>query len=120
MNTNVSTEIKIGDRVMGKRVAEYGKNCDFGIGNQLVPVRFEDGTYAIAFIQEYNGSTSITTWAPNNDDSQQAIEKSKEMPVVNQGFGSGVIHVHGADEVGKFLVKLYYNDKSGREEVLHR
>lgn len=78
----------------------------------IVPVQLADGTYRIAWCY----GDSITSYL----DHEGIVAQSKQMPSVVQGIGSSVLHIHGEDEAGVFLLKVFYNEKADRASEVHR
>lgn len=115
--------VRKGSIVKGRTVAVIGKSCEFGIGNKLTPVRFEDGKCGIVSIRESDDERTLGIWNPDTPAAKEAVESSVEIPTVRRGIGSDVIHVIGKDSKSEFLVKLFYNTKKlehGRADELHR
>ena len=92
------------------QVTEVGERCDMA-GGYIAPVRLSDGTYGIANVYDNNGPYPFGIWEPDVVDAASALAHSREMPTVHRGIGSDVVHVHGRDATGTYLVKMYHNEK---------
>ena len=109
----------VGSIIDGLKIKEVGQIREFNADGHLLPVQFEDGTYAIL---EWNGARAPKVWVSDNKNAAQAIHESVEMPQAVRGAGSGVINVLGVDCTGKYRVHLFYNSKKqlGYEDQLLR
>ncbi len=108
----------LGMDVEERIVAEVGEPLEMG-GGHIIPVRFTDGKYGIVVAQDW----PYRVWVPDSEHAELAIENSKVLPTLSNGVESGILHVHGEDKTGQFLVKLFYNSKKkkeGRVDELHR
>lgn len=111
--------VQVGSIIEGKKVIEIGEPWK-SENWQMLPVKFQNGTYAILTWDE---DQSPKAWIPDNPKAAETISGSLEMPRVQHGIGSDVIHVRGTDTTGKFLVKMFYNTKKlehGRQDEIHR
>ena len=109
----------VGSIIDGLKIKAVGQIREFNANGHLLPVQFEDGTYAIL---EWNSDRAPKVWVSDNEKAAQAIRESVQMPEAVRGAGSGVINVLGADTTGKYRVHLFYNSKKqlGYEDQLLR
>lgn len=106
--------MRIGDMIDGKKVIGLGERLEGLDGAFLVPVRLEDGAYGIARVPGPH------LWVPNTTPVAEVLKSSTQMPTIQRGVGSGVMHVRGGDAQGLYLIKMYYNEKGDRDACLYR
>jgi len=110
-------QVSIGMTVEKKVVAEIGEQNPFLTGNDLLPVKFTDGTCAVLVVSdEYNSHP----WWFDTAEIRKAVRASVEMPRAARGAGGGVIYVSGVDATGPYFIKSYYNQKMERPDSLTR
>ncbi len=110
-------EFVVGTIVNGRAITEIGSSNTFAF-----PVKFNDGTYGIIASGDEHMETA--EWIPDAELAVDAIRDSLQMPVVQRGIGSDVLHVRGTDHEGPYLAKLFYNDKkfgpNARDDEIYR
>lgn len=82
----------------------------------IVPIRFKDGTYSIAFCEK----EKVNLFSSNRDEAMKLITYSAKMPAFQNGIGSGVWRIYVYDGEEPVMIKTYYNDKAGRTDEIHR
>ncbi len=81
----------------------------------LIPVQFQDGSYAVMFFEGY----PLTCYGPEGEDLTQAITHSSKMPVVST-LATGIVHITVSDQNGREgHIRYHYGmGKEDREDYI--
>ncbi|HLC44313.1 MAG: hypothetical protein A2722_01650 [Candidatus Doudnabacteria bacterium RIFCSPHIGHO2_01_FULL_50_11] len=114
-NTQYQIPLRVGSLVDGLTITEIGESLIMN-DTALVAVRLADSTHRL--VSTYRDDCHAIKYVL--PEAEQLVRNSSKMPAFRQGPGSGVFHVWVWEGSREVFLKLYYNDKAGRQEEISR